>query len=133
MQNQSYSAPLAAYYMSECVPRCRAEINFTFLFSGNVSRPAFLFHIHCEKVWSQRKRVKTANSHYTPLHVHHASKIILIRCNTAEMSQNKTFLLASSHDCPDPGLCLQYYVFFVCSVHSRIPISSFSKCASITC
>lgn len=31
------------------------------------------------------------------------------------MSQNKTFLLANSHDCPDPSLCLQYYVFFMCS------------------
>lgn len=129
MLNQSYSAPLAAYYMSECVPSLRAEIKFTFLFSGNVSRSALELG-QCEV----KERGSKLQIHIT----HHImcimpAKRILIRCNTAEMSRNKTFLLANSHDCPDPSLCLHYYVFFMCSAHSRIPISSFNKCASITC
>lgn len=37
------------------------------------------------------------------------------------------------HDCPEPSGAPQVFVFSSVTVHSLIPISNFSKCASITC
>ncbi len=89
-----------------------------------------------KRVWT---RVTVEKSHSTNLHVHHANKMMLIWCNAVEMSLHGTkysrwptawvcYMIVRS-----PALSLRYLFSSSVTVHSRIPISNFSKCASITC
>lgn len=129
------------YVWVQCMPSCREELNFTFLFFENVSTEGQICFstINVKKCRvKQFERGSKLQIHITqPFMCTMPTKIMSIWCNGVEMSQNKTFLLANSlgvlHDCPDPSLCLRHLFSSSVQVHSLIPMSNFSKCASITC
>lgn len=87
-------------------------------------------------VW---KRVTLENSHSTNLHVHRSNNMMLMRYDAVEMSLNGTeyscwaTAWASYRIVHSPAVCLRYLSSASVTVYSLIPISNFSKCASITC
>lgn len=142
-QNQPYTALLIWQHTTrgvQCMLVCSKELNFTVLYSLQICQ-CISIRFQCEKVQSKRvwTRVTFEYSHSTNLHVHHANQMMLIWRNTVEMSLNGTkysrwptawacYMIVRS-----PALSLRYLFSSSVTVHSRIPISNFSKCASITC
>ena len=82
------------------------------------------------------KRVETGNSQHKPSCASGPRDKInkIKRCNAVEISHQGAKMFNSQgtlYDCP--AMSPQYLFSSSATVHSLIPISSFSKCASITC
>lgn len=120
----------------QCRPSCSEELNLNFC-----SQKMYLVRFASLECWVKHFERALKFTPHKPSCVICQQKRMLVWCNIAktEITPNKTFLKTDSlgvlHDCPDPKLCHRYSFSssVPSSVHSLIPMSNFSKCASITC
>lgn len=126
----------------QCMPSCREELNFTFLFFENVSTEGQI----CFSTISVKKcRVKQFERG-SKLQIHITQPFMCTmptkkcRCDATALKCHRT-----KHSCwPTAWACYMivqtpvcafgiFFFFSSVQVHSLIPMSNFSKCASITC